>query len=421
MTVRILQGDCLDVLPKLPDESVHCVVTSPPYWGLRNYGVDKAIGLEPTLDEYIDKLVRVFREVRRVLRSDGTCWLNLGDAYANDGKWGGETGGKQAYLDDTNRRHVGRHKRKTGLKPKDLLMLPARIALALQEDGWWLRSEIVWNKLNCTPESVQDRPTSAHEKVFLLSKSACYFYDAYAVRTPPKPWHGSEFRPRAPERKEPDPDIRYARQRGHLSPEKRKTRVPTGWDTGPGAHGTIHRNGRTPRSDKQRGHSRRHAGFNDRWDLMSKVAQQGMGANLRNVWPMASEPFPGSHYATMPTALVEPCIKAGSSAEGACSQCGAPWVRITDKYATGRTAQEGVVHQTVGWKPTCDHEAEPVPCTVLDPFGGSGTTGLVADRLGRDAILIELNPKYVEMAQRRIVEDAPLFAAVTMSSTPAKG
>ena len=290
-----------------------------------------------------------------MLRKDGTCWLNYGDAYANDGKWGGSSGGKQAYLDGATRLRNGRSKRTTGLKPKDLMMMPARVALALQSDGWWLRSEIVWHKPNPMPESVTDRPTCAHEKMYLLTKSARYFYDAEAVRT------------EAPERNNND-------------------RKPASWPTSANYNGQYG----PARTDKKRGHGRRHAGFNDRWDAMPKDEQQANGANLRNVWAIATHTYPGAHFATFPPALVEPCIQAGTSEKGCCEQCGKP----------------------SGWSPACDCNADTVPCTVLDPFGGAGTVGLVADRLGRDAILIELNPDYADMARERIRADAPLFADV---------
>ena len=278
MSSTILVGDALERLQELPDESVQCVVTSPPYWGLRDYGVDWAYGLEPTLNRYISIMVEVFSEVRRVLRKDGTLWLNLGDVF-----WGGK----------------GKH---LVLKPKDLIGLPWRIAFALQADGWYLRSDIIWHKPNPMPESVTDRPTRAHEYVFLLTKSARYFYDADAIRGAPKDsarasWHG-DFKPRSKERREDE--------------------------------------------------------------------QQAEGANKRSVWTIATKGFPGAHFATFPPALVEPCILAGS--------------RGGD--------------------------------TILDPFCGSGTTGLVALRLGRKFIGIELNPEYAAMAERRIREDAPLFNEV---------
>ena len=345
MSVRILVGDCLDLLRTLPEESVHCVVTSPPYWGLRDYGVQGAIGLEPTFGEHLDALVRVFREVRRVLRSDGTLWLNYGDAY----------------------------------RAKQLLMMPARVALALQADGWWLRSEIVWQP-NPMPESVRDRPTSAHEKLFLLTKAARYFYDAEAVR-------------------EEDAGTDHPRNILHR-PEPSGGLLPS------------------------------HSG------IRTAEGRNGAGRNLRNVWTIPTHAYPGAHFATFPPKLVEPCIKAGTSERGACPECGAPWTRVTERKQVNpgnrqtngprsmerRQESAGFEQrletqvETLGWQPTCEHDTEPVRCKVLDPFGGAGPVGLVASRLGRDAILIELNPEYAEMAERRIHGDAPLLADVGVSA-----
>ncbi len=436
MTIKILQGDVFARLAELPDESVHCVVTSPPYWGLRSYGdLAGEIGREPTLAEHIDVLVRVFREVRRVLRPDGTCWMNYGDAYANDGKWGGESGGKQSYLDDANRRRVGREKRRTGLKPKDLMLMPARVALALQADGWWVRSEIIWEKPNPLPESVKDRPTSAHEKIFLLTKSTTYFYDAFAVRTPMAASSIQRFNQPTFDQQTGGPKDPKSGNRSHrkvLENLKART-VPASWAMSPSYQ---NQDPRYPKRDKQRGHSRRHDGLNDRWDHMTKAEQQAMGANLRNVWTIAPEPFRDSHYATFPTALAATCIKAGTSQRGACSECGAPLVRLTDtehipqpdvSLERGKRAKESLdpssgwggtqrmfgLHTHTGWTPSCACEgARLVPCRVLDPFGGAGTVGLVADRLGRDAILIELSPTYAEMAKARIRDDAPLLVQI---------
>lgn len=181
MSWEVLEGDCTEVLRTLPEESVHCVVTSPPYWGLRDYSAAGQLGLESTPEEYVEKLVEVFRELRRALRKDGTVWIVLGDSYANDGKWGGATSGKhvKALHSGTS---VGRGKRNTGLKPKDLIGVPWRVAFALQADGWYLRSDIIWAKPNPMPESVTDRPTKAHEYVFLLTRNQKYCYDADAVR-----------------------------------------------------------------------------------------------------------------------------------------------------------------------------------------------------------------------------------------------
>jgi DNA modification methylase len=305
MTVRIIEGDCREMLATLPAESVHCCVTSPPYFGLRDYGVAGQIGLEPSPDEFIAALVVVFREVRRVLRSDGTLWLNLGDSYTTGASTAARSSDPKAVGDvAAGVRRIGTP---AGLKPKDLLMIPARVALALQADGWWLRSDIIWHKPNPMPESVTDRPTSAHEHVFLLSKSARYFYDIEAVREPSVSDHVSG--------------------NGYGRPEQ------------------LSRGGR---------------GQAEGWTDVGGLR------NLRNVWTIATAPFSEAHFATFPPALVEPCIRAGCPAGG----------------------------------------------TVLDPFGGAGTVGLVADRLQRDAILVELNPAYAAMARNRIANDGGMFAQV---------
>ena len=385
MSVRILVGDCLERLRTLPEESVHCAVTSPPYWGLRDYGVQGAIGLEPTFGEHLDALVRVFREVRRVLRKDGTCWLNYGDAYANAAPRG--SFGDQGDLSTgAHGERVPKRVWPGGLKPKDLVMMPARVALALQADGWWLRSEIVWHKPNPMPESVRDRPTSAHEKLFLLTKAARYFYDAVAVRVACSP-------------------------NTHAWRKDRERAPRKGSDTYDRRAGT--------------------------WKEKRTVAEQAeIGANLRNVWTIPTHAYPDAHFATFPPKLVEPCIKAGTSERGCCSACGAPWARVTERKQVNpsnrqtngprsverRQESAGFEQrletqvETLGWQPTCEHDTEPVPATVLDPFGGSGTVSLVASRLGRDAILIELNPEYAEMAERRIYSDAPLLADVEVSA-----
>jgi DNA modification methylase len=351
--LTILTGDCRETLKTLPDASVHCCVTSPPYFGLRSYGIGSdngELGLEPTPDEYVANMVAVFREVRRVLRDDGTLWLNLGDSYAGSGKGAGnyELSEKQRINNGANYLVVETAReaahtmtagmdRNFGLKPKDLIGIPWRVAFALQADGWWLRSDIVWAKPNGMPESVTDRPTRAHEYVFLLSKSARYFYDHAAVRLPPLP----------------------------QSIERMERAVSENHKNLIGAPGqTPHSLGK-PRENKQRGHSRRHDGFNDRWDAMEKEHQQANGAALRDVWWLAPAQCKDSHFAVMPDTLAKVCILAGC----------------------------------------------PVGGTVLDPFGGSGTTALVANMLGRKAILCELNPKYVELMHERRQETAPLLLA----------
>ena len=309
----ILTGDVREQLATMEPETVQCVVTSPPYWGLRNYGVDGQIGLEATPEEYVATMVEVFREVRRVLRGDGVLFLNLGDSYANDGKWGGSTGGKHAAAVH-GPTGIGRGKTTTGLKPKDLCMIPARVALALQADGWYLRSEIVWHKPNPMPESVTDRPTKAHEMVYLLTKSARYFWDADAVR-------------------EPTPD---AKPRDRASNFKKAGKT-MGADGG-----------------KQAGHTSRGAPV---------ILPNPLGRNLRSVWTIATKPLPEAHFAAFPPALVETCIKAGS--------------------APGDL--------------------------VLDPFLGAGTVAMVAESMGREWVGIELNPEYVEIAERRSKVTRALF------------
>ena len=322
MTVRILTGDARDVLKTLPDESAHTCVTSPPYFGLRSYLPDGhpdkplEIGAELSPIEYVETLVAVFREVRRVLRGDGTLWLNLGDSYA--GSWGAQS--RRVTESDNPSWHgsqIKNHPRRAantgsirvaGVKPKDLYGIPWRVAFALQADGWWLRKDIIWSKPNPMPESVTDRPTSSHEHIFLLAKSERYYFDAEAVKEGAVSDHPSG--------------------NGY----DRSERISIGG-----------------------------AGQNKGWEDV------GGRRNIRDVWTVATRPFADAHFATFPPALIKPCILAG--------------------------CPEGGV--------------------VLDPFFGAGTAGLVADRLGRDCIGIELNPEYAAMAERRIAADAGLFAEVS--------
>lgn len=317
----ILQGDALSVLKTLESGSVHVCITSPPYWGLRDYGAPGQLGLEETPEEYVAKMVDVFREVRRVLRDDGTLWLNVGDSYI------GGRGGRRI----------------EGYKPKDLCGIPWMVAFALRADGWYLRSDIIWNKPNPMPESVTDRPTKAHEYIFLLSKSERYFYDAEAIKE-----KAIYF----------DDIDRYCNGRtmnmtAFTKPKKNEIKP-------------IYKDARSyngKHSDKRRGHLRRHAGFNDRWDQITKEEQCGAMRNKRDVWTIAASSFPGSHFATFPKKLIVTPVLAGCPSGG----------------------------------------------LVMDPFCGSGTTGVVALANNRRFLGIELNPAYVKMANSRIGEEVGLL------------
>lgn len=464
MTVSILQGDALTELHKLPSNHFHCVVTSPPYWGLRDYGtgvweggdpacdhitpsgfsvatcslgassggrsdatharsverqrrpyrdtcgkcgarrIDQQIGLEASPDEWVARLVEVFREVRRVLRSDGTLWLNIGDSYAA-GKAGRTDHGSD---DPTSRLGPDRagipngtqpgpvilRKAPAGYKSKDLVGQPWMLAFALRADGWWLRSEIIWAKPNPMPESVTDRPTKAHEQVFLFTKEARYSYDAEAVR-------------------------------------EKDAGLPSG-------NGFAGRQG-----------DARHTAVNGGYGTAERF-EPGTGRNLRSVWTIATDPLPSvevdgeklDHFASYPVELARRCILAGTSAKGCCSECGAPWARVVERETENRsnaalagTTINGKGHVssqvrdghdirngpcsitiTTGWRPTCLCSAPPepalddwretgdlrTPCRVLDPFGGSGRTALAAAELGRDCTLIELSPKSCAMAKAQL-------------------
>lgn len=268
--VEILIGDCMKSLSDMPEKSVHCCVTSPPYFGLRDYGHEGQIGLEETPDEYVQSIVEVFREVRRVLRDDGTVWLNLGDSYSNVGKWGGSTSGKHAKALHGEQQSSCREKRDysaiadTGLKHKDLIGIPWRVAFALQADGWYLRQDIIWAKPNPMPESVRDRCTKAHEYIFLLSKGPTYYYDHEAVK---------EQATKKPQKMQADPER-----------VKSKSRGP---------------------------HARGEEGFNHQYADRDRVWAADGKRNRRSVWTVNSRPYKGAHFATFPPDLIEPCILAG--------------------------------------------------------------------------------------------------------------
>ena len=395
-TVKIIVGDVRNTLAKLPDQSVHCCVTSPPYWGLRDYGHPDQIGLEETPEEYVQTMVNVFREVRRVLRDDGTLWLNLGDSYANNGvkdgcAVGGFTGERiRARISGKNPNDGAQDSRPQtvppNLKPKDLVGIPWRVAFALQADGWYLRQDIIWHKPNPMPESVTDRCTKAHEYVFLFEKAheyaflfakrERYFYDAVAIAE------------------------------------------PAVGDT----PGNVNHKGKTA-----------HEGGDDK--MRTKAGLTKIGAvttrNRRSVWTISTKPCKEAHFAVMPPDLAEVCILAGTSAEGCCAACGAPWERVVerervatrpgaDTKVTGDSMTDGnrdperhvTDVRTVGWQPTCKCNAAKTPCTVLDPFGGAGTTALVSQLHERDSVICELNETYAKIAQKRIGKANPMFTEI---------
>ena len=484
-TVTILKGHILDKLKELPDESVHMCMTSPPYWGLRDYsrcecsinyggamgpeisgggqmspdprnhkkpnpncpkchgtGKDDSLtvvwdakegcehewgekiprekkggfkapqesqedanltaipnsgdsgsfclrcnawrgqlGLEPTPDLYVQHIVRVFREVKRVLRDDGTLWLNMGDCYATSQSGSGGIN-EFSKAKRTEGMYFESRKFEHGLKPKDLVGMPWRVAFALQADGWWLRSDIIWAKPNPMPESVTDRPTKAHEYVFLLTKNARYFYDMDAVR-------------------EDNASSSVERASHHL-----------------------------PNPIDNPDYSGKQTEDYKKYPLLANM--NPMGRNLRTVWTITTQPYPEAHFATFPEALAERCIKAGTSEKGCCATCGAPWERVVDAkpnpskaafdpdsrgwsnthQKTSNPQSSASLHrnpggvyreaQTIGFRPTCDHDGDPVPFVVLDPFAGSGTVGKVARDLGRSSILIEIKEEYVNLMKERV-------------------
>lgn len=470
--VRLLAADARS-LP-LPDESVQCIVTSPPYWGLREYSGEQelvwggqtncehefvgagrsqpkpdrstagkdgngsgvfvddiprgsqgakaargeplqfgetcrkcgtwrgAFGLEPTIELYVEHTVEILRECRRVLRNDGVLWWNIGDSYCSQPK-GSNKGWDKSGL--TSRKDGSRSIEEAqrasltkpgwppqgGLKSKDLCLIPFRVALAAQADGWWVRSVIVWSKPNRMPESIRDRPTTSHEYILLLTKSPRYFWDAEAVREPYKD-AGSANRK----------DFRCER----YLPENRVGQVTK--NQGAEAGGTYIGNGASE-----------------------------LGRNLRSVWEFPTQAYSEAHFATFPEELPRRCILAGTSEKGACPKCGAPWVRVVEKEPAQHTGESGTAYpsdssagrlaklrqaaresgqeyasdsSTVGWRPSCECGAgDPVPCVVLDPFGGSGTVGKVAIELGRSAVLCDIayheteggEPSYIDLARKR--------------------
>lgn len=396
-------GDCRDTMRKMSDAGVrvNCIVTSPPYWGLRDYGHPGQLGLEKTPDEYVANMVEVFRLARELLADDGTLWLNLGDSYANSAV--GALHSREPLLSGgINHQPYS----SIALKPKDLIGIPWRVAFALQADGWYLRQDIIWHKPNPMPESVRDRCTKAHEYLFLLTKRQTYFFDQHAIL-------------------EAVSQNTHARLSQDIQNQVGSTRA----NGGAKANGNMKAVGRKfdPGANNKN---------NPSFD--AAMAIMPSARNKRSVWTVTTKPFSGAHFATFPPDLIEPCILAGTSAYGHCAKCGAGWERVvesgeadlehqracggdrngeyhgqaTKDYAAGGAQEASATKArilagmrekiTTGWRPTCECGAEPVPAIVFDPFMGSGTTGQVAQSLGRNWLGTELNPEYAPLQQERI-------------------
>jgi len=411
-SIVLYHGDCREVLKSLPDCSVHCCVTSPPYWGLRSYnGGDAELGKEETPEEYVAQMVDVFREVRRILRDDGVLFLNLGDSYYNYRPGKGQALVKQSCASndqDLPQTCARRGNKLDGLKEKDLVGIPWRVAFALQADGFYLRQDIIWHKINPMPESVKDRCCKSHEYLFLLTKSTRYFYDSEAIKEPASTgYNGSEFHTG----KTGD------HQLGRASKQPR-------------FGGTKYGDSDDPKYATKSGNEYAPNGFRTK----------------RSVWTVATQPFSGAHFATFPPALITPCILAGTSERGCCPKCGTPWERCVESkrvmrhelskdnpnYRPGRyTVKSGgqddyakgggqafSESRTTGWRPGCScnemgcstddpayYPYDPVPCTVLDPFNGAGTTGYVAKQLGKKYIGIDLNKEYLDLSIKRVEQE----------------
>ena len=385
MSIKVLNGDCLEVLDQLPEKSVDSCITSPPYYGLRNYEREGQIGLEETPEEYVENMVEVFRKVRRVLKDEGTVWLNLGDSYASNhytGARDSDTGWKHGELSQGYQARAGG----AGgvFKVKDLMGIPWMVAFALRADGWYLRQDIIWHKPNPMPESVTDRCTKAHEYIFLLSKNAKYYFDNESIKE----------------------DAVYDKDLGIL------------------------------RSRKQA--ELNHPSIIKRQEIGIDSTSAGDGKrNKRSVWTVTTKPFKGAHFAAFPPDLIQPCVLAGCP-EKVCVECSTPYERKVEskrlkrnelpkddpryrpntyegsyKDINGKADAGYTETKDLGLEKQCQCETDETKSgTVLDPFGGAGTTGLVADRNDRNAILIELNDEYAEMARDRLYNDAPLFVDV---------
>jgi site-specific DNA-methyltransferase (adenine-specific) len=400
--MKIKIGNCLDVLKKMPAKSIHTCVTSPPYWGLRDYGNDGQLGLEKTPKEFVDNLVKVFREVKRVLRDDGTLWLNLGDSYSS----GGRTSTTNQTVRGDKDYGVTRPAVCKNIKPKDLVGIPWKVAFALQEDGWYLRQDIIWNKPNPMPESVKDRCTKAHEYIFLLSKQPKYYFDNESIKDKSLTQNIQSNNQKLSKYKNFEEEKKYRQGIHHKRGENiviSRPKLPSKKQFLDFIKSRTNANFLVENTNIKKTTIehwfRNDDGFSfpkkDDWlkinDLVNDWSEEynsinyaltyeethfdtvltNENKNKRSVWTVTTKPYKEAHFATYPPDLIEPCILAGCPKGG----------------------------------------------TVLDPFGGSGTTALVADRLGRDAIIIELNKEYAKIAEKRLIGDNSLFANVIVEES----
>lgn len=361
MTIQIYKGDSLEVMKGMESNSVNCCVTSPPYWGLRDYNVKGQMGLEKTPEEFVEKMVTVFGEVKRLLRSDGTLWLNIGDSYA--GKPGGGQGVRGQRASRTFAAKTNFAKAAANLKPKDLVGIPWMLAFALRADGWYLRQEIIWSKKNTMPESVNDRCTKSHESIFLLTKSPKYYFDFEAIMEDVSLGTHARLSQDVQNQIGSTRANGGAKSNGNMKAVGRK--LPGNITSKYEPDDEFHRT-KSSLLKYSRKLAEINSGTKNNASFDRAMAIMPQKRNKRSVWEVASFPFKEAHFATFPPKLIEPCILAGCPKDGA----------------------------------------------VLDPFFGAGTTGLVADRLQRNCIGIELNPEYIDIAERRIKGDAPLFTEV---------
>ena len=382
---EIYNMESLAYLRQCESNSVHCIITSPPYWGMRKYLPDghpdqhNEIGLENNIDEFIKKLVLVFREARRVLHPTGTLWMNMGDCYASSANGRKARDTNQYSFDDRKFQDKPFSTVGHGLKPKDLVGQPWRLALALQADGWYLRNDIIWEKPNIRPESASDRLTKSHEYIFMMAKSTKYYHDWVAIAEPVK-------------------EVSIARASRAVGTKHKNINIP----------------GQTPHSM----HKARDKG---------ETYQTPDIKRKRTVWRVTNSGFKGAHFATFPVKLVNDMILAGCPIS-VCPECLSPWIRITEtktnpqksvslsrgvKGASGQkpsdkgtnfdgTPRATINIKTIGWGATCECGEHPIPGTVLDMFMGSGTTAVAAHNLGRDYQGCDLNQEYVEMSQERL-------------------